>query len=150
MAKLTRTALKSIVKECLVEILAEGLASTEDNLIESRAFSPKKTKTRKKRTVPHLDSVSYGNQNVVSENLMNKINSATSNPIMADILKDTALNTLPGQIGADRGNNMSLVARATRGDEATKVMASSDPLELFEGAGNWAALAFSQPTNSNK
>jgi len=146
MAKLTRTALKSIVKECLVEILAEGLASTGETLLESRSAQVRKPKAKK--TSSHLDSISYNNKSTLSENLLNKINSTTNDPVMADILKDTALNTLPNQIGADQ--NMSYVHRVSQGDQATKVMAQSDPLDMFEGASNWATLAFSQPTNSNK
>lgn len=147
MAKLTRTALKSIVKECLVEILAEGLASTGETLLESRTTQVRRPKAKK--TSSHLDSISYNNnKSKLSENLLNKINSTTSDPVMADILKDTALNTLPNQMGADK--NMSYVHRVSQGDQATKVMAESDPLDMFEGASNWATLAFSQPTNSNK
>jgi hypothetical protein len=142
MAKLTRTALKSIVKECLVEILAEGLASTGETLLESRTAQVRKPKAKK------TASASFNNKRTLSENLLNKINSTTSDPVMADILKDTALNTLPNQIGADQ--NMSFVHRVSQGDQATKVMAESDPLDMFEGASNWETLAFSQPINSNK
>ena len=142
MAKLTRTALKSIVKECLVEILAEGLASTGETLLESKTAQVRQPKAKK------AVSESFNNKRTISETLLNKIHSTTADPIMADILKDTALNTLPNQIGADK--NMSFVHRVSQGDQATKVMAESDPLDMFEGASNWATLAFSQPTNSNK
>ena len=142
MAKLTRTALKSIVKECLVEILAEGLASTGETLLESRISQVRKPKAKK------TASASFNNKRTLSETLLNKINSTTTDPELADILKDTALNTLPNQLGADQ--NMSFVNRVSQGDQATKVMAESDPLDMFEGASNWAALAFSQPTNSIK
>ena len=142
MAKLTRTALKSIVKECLVEILAEGLASTGETLLESKTAQARKPKAKNRAPA------TFSDKRTLSENLLNKINSTTSDPILADILKDTALNTLPNQLGADK--NMSFVNRVSQGDQATKVMAESDPLDMFEGASNWEALAFSQPTNSNK
>jgi hypothetical protein len=142
MAKLTRTALKSIVKECLVEILAEGLASTGETLLESKTTQVRRPKAKK------TSSASFNNKRTISETLLNKINSTTTDPVMADILKDTALNTLPNQLGADQ--NMSFVNRVSQGDQATKVMAESDPLDMFEGASNWETLAFSKPTNSNK
>lgn len=142
MAKLTRTALKSIVKECLVEILAEGLASTGETLLESRTAQVRRPKA-KKTALPN-----FNNKRTISETLLNKISAATSDPIMTDILKDTAMNTLPNQLGADQ--NMSFVNRVSQGDQATKVMAESDPLDMFDGANNWETLAFSKPTNSNK
>ena len=40
MAKLTKTQLKSIVKECLVEILSEGLSSSGDVMVEATTKSP--------------------------------------------------------------------------------------------------------------
>jgi hypothetical protein len=142
MAKLTRTGLKSIVKECLVEILAEGLASTGETLLESKTANVRKPKAKK------AAPASFNNKRTLSENLLNKINSTTSDPILADILKDTAMNTLPNQVSADK--NMSFVNRVSQGDQATKVMAESDPLDMFEGASNWETLAFSKPKNSNK
>ena len=149
MAKLTRTALKSIVKECLVEILAEGLANSGETLNESMNLSETKTRRPRKenKRASHLDSINYA-QSEIPKSLLNKISATTSDPILADILKDTAVNTLPNQLGADK--NMSFVNRASQGDQAAKAMASSDPLDLFEGASNWATLAFSQPKNSNK
>ena len=149
MAKLTRTALKSIVKECLVELLAEGLANSGETLNESMNLSEAKTRRPRKenKRSSHLDSINYGNSEI-PKSLLNKISAATSDPIMTDILKDTAMNTLPNQLGADK--NMSFVNRVSQGDQAAKAMAGSDPLDLFEGASNWETLAFSQPKNSNK
>jgi hypothetical protein len=45
MAKLSRGDLKGIVKECLLEILSEGLNSSFDNLVENREI---KTRTSRK------------------------------------------------------------------------------------------------------
>jgi hypothetical protein len=38
MAAMTRSELKNIVKECLVEILSEGLVGTKQQLDESRRY----------------------------------------------------------------------------------------------------------------
>ena len=43
MATITRSVLKGIVKECLVEILSEGLAGSE-TLLESRSTTKKQSK----------------------------------------------------------------------------------------------------------
>ena len=149
MAKLTRTALKSIVKECLVEILAEGLASSGETINESLNFTekppPPRPKSKSKRS-SHLDSINFG-QKQAPERLLKEISAVTTDPLMADLLKDTAQNTFMSQMGAEK--NMSYVQRVSQGDQATKAMAAADPLDLFEGACNWATLAFSHPKNSN-
>ena len=44
MAKLTKNQLKTIVKECLVEILAEGLGQTNDIMVETTSKRPSRAK----------------------------------------------------------------------------------------------------------
>ncbi len=69
------------------------------------------------------------------------------NSVMESILRDTAQNTLPNMMAADGKNDRSIAGRSmaqrmSQGDVATKTMASVDPMDVFEGASNWAALAF--------
>ena len=60
---------------------------------------------------------------------------------MHDIFRDTLENTVGAQ--SQESENSSLAQRAVHGDPATKKMVGSDPMDLFEGANNWATLAFS-------
>ena len=47
MAKVTRSVLKEMVKECLVEILSEGLVNSSDQLHESKKRKPRQRKTER-------------------------------------------------------------------------------------------------------
>ena len=154
MKKLTKNVIKDIVKECLVEILAEGLYSTAGkntkatkNLKESMmnvASSSAKSKPVKRSTQSHLNSISYGEEKVNKRNekLEQIARSATSDPILNEMLVDTAYTTLQEQQSAESNRAYS---PAGRGDDAQKLVESSDPEELFgeEASSKWAALAFS-------
>ena len=144
MAKVSKSLLKEIVKECLVEILAEGISggnvtsltesiektsntSRKSNIMKN--MLPTKKKVKNERFESNLDSV---------------ISNTTKDPIMAELLADTAKTTLQEQNTADHPNKFA--AKAT--DNASRVVADSNPEELFgEAASSWAQLAFS---GSNK
>lgn len=141
MAKVNRSMLKSIVKECLVEILAEGINGGDvEELNESFSITkPQKTfkETMKQTQKPQK-------QKVVNERFEQSaqkiISQATTDPVMAELLADTAKTTLQEQNGADRPNQFT--AKPT--DSYSKIANESDPMELFGGASsNWASLAFS-------
>lgn len=134
MAKLTRTALKSVVKECLLEILAEGIASEPLNESLIKKSPPRPTRVKNKKAALDQIKVNQKNQNLV-ESL------SGTNSMMQDIFRDTLENTMAAQ--SSDAENSHLAQRATHGDTATKQMIEADPMNLFEGANNWAALAFS-------
>ena len=140
MAKVSRSMLKSIVKECLVELLAEGLSGGDTaSLNESLSLDSKAT--FKQEMMPE-ESKSLNK--VVNPNFKQKtkqvISQATNDPIMASILEDTAQTTLQEQNTADRPNQFT--AKPT--DTYSQIANESDPMEIFGGASNnWAALAFS-------
>ena len=142
MAKVSKTLLKEIVKECLVEILAEGLTNgSPADLNESIQM---KSKNNPSRSSKYLKSILPPKEKVANEsfedNTKKVISSVTSDPVMADLLADTAQTTLQEQNSADSANRFS--ARPT--DSASKAVANSDPSELFgEASSNWAKLAFS-------
>ena len=137
MPKMTKNALKEIVKECLVEILTEGLSSPGEvsALKESVTRSKKTNKRRAPVKNPALDTIKFGN--AVNET----VGSLTDDPVMASIFQDTASTTLQEQLGADQpGHRASIMAQ---GDSAAKMAAASDPSDLFGGAANnWASIAF--------
>ena len=141
MAKVSRDLLKGLVKECLVEILEEGLAGNVSQLSETVKSKPRR------RPAPDLISMAPKKQPSKAKNsavLENRIKSAAAgDSLMESLLRDTAQNTLPGMLAADSKNSAGMAQRMTQGDTATKVMANNDPMDIFEGAGNWAELAFS-------
>lgn len=142
MAKVSRSMLKSIVKECLVELLAEGLSGGDT---ESLNESLQRNYIEKPQRSTRMNSIkSSSTSKVVNPNFEEKtrqiISSATSDPIMASLLEDTAKTTLQEQNSADSPNKFT--AKPT--DSYSQAVSESDPMELFGGASNnWASLAFS-------
>ena len=165
----SKAALKNIVKECLIEILAEGLVGNNKATIsESRelrgamqeSYERNSTRRISERTLQqptqvtkskpssqkrqsYLDSIKSGvdvaaqkQSNVIKE----KVRSITDDPIMSDILADTAMTTLREQKEGSRPSGPSVRAN---GDDAARVVDQSSPEELFGGsADKWANLAF--------
>ena len=137
MAKLSRSALKGIVKECLVEILAEGLGEDSSiNLVEStRSVRKKKTVPRQRQSEQRrpVDTVSF------SKAVDSTVKRVTNDPVMASLLSDTAATTLQEQYTA---GETSLASHS--GDEGVSL--GENGLDIFDGAAqNWADLAFSDP-----
>lgn len=133
MAKLTKNQLKSIVKECLVEILSEGLASSGDIMVEATTKKPTRTNraaSAKAKRKSVMDEATFNNA------AMTKAASITDDPIMQSILADTAKTTLQEQAHADRGPGINMQESVAPGKNI-------EDLPIFaEGAQNWAALAF--------
>jgi hypothetical protein len=133
----TKQQLKLIVKECLLEILSEGISNSTGNIVES-----KKKDILKLNSSPHPSTIIRQNANnvrVQSTALKEAIKrEAGGNDIMASILADTAEKTLPTMLENDRSKIMP------PGGAAERVVASHDPQELFgeEAASKWANLAF--------
>ena len=103
MAKVTKSMLKGIVKECLVEILSEGLGDSEA-LIESVSKRPRSTvKKRSKTLFDQLDSAlqkkTDQKDDVTFETKINATTrAATDDPVLQGILADTARTTLQEQM----------------------------------------------------
>lgn len=144
MAKLNRDTLKEIVKECLVEILAEGISGgstkslTESiNAVETN-YSATKSKNINRMLPPRQDKKAINER--FEENISNSIAKTTKDPIMAELLADTARTTLQEQNGADQPNKF--VAKGH--DTASTIVEQHNPEDLFggEAANNWAKLAF--------
>ena len=91
MAKLSKSALKGIVKECLLEILAEGISSTTKSLTESRNTSAKKTGTFESKTRRVVKKNPALDRRAVPKKAINKsvanrvVSNLTDDPIMSQI-----------------------------------------------------------------
>ena len=143
--KLTKNVIKDIVKECLVEILSEGLLANKDQstVSEARRKPVNESSERRSRRLKELKTDHKTNAQKPNTKLNELASSLTQDPILADMLKDTANTTLQEQISAEsRKNSLSLPPGS--GDQAQKAVDSSNPEELFgaETSGKWAQLAF--------
>ena len=136
MSKLLKSELKEIVKECLVEILSEGL-SPKKNKITAVSSKRKKKITENKKS-RHLDKISYKPKR--KSNLKTDL---TEDPVMNQIFADTAKSTLQEQVSADSRRPMNSQVMS-QGDQAAKIVNKNSPEDLFgqETADKWASLAF--------
>ena len=97
MAKVSKSLLKEIVKECLVEILAEGLTGGNVNTLKESVENVSYAHNRNiKSMLPPKKSKKVVNENF-KENTRKVISAATSDPVMAALLEDTANTTLQEQ-----------------------------------------------------
>jgi len=148
MSKLSRDELKSIVKECLVEILSEGLVSSSSKIAESKSLRQALPRPAMANKMPDqaefrrklAENTRVGPASQVNTHAQT-IARVTSDPILADILADTANTTLVQMIQAEKNPGLASLREGSV-DQATLKVANSDPADLFEGAGNWANLAF--------
>jgi len=140
-----RSDIKKIVKECLVEILNEGLAGTlqastlirNNNQVNSPSVFSEKTRPN---PVQQTRQQSAGLREAVRRE-------SGGNKIMEAILADTAASTLPKMLKNDRPGMSS----AVNGGAAEQVVAASNPEDLFgeDVSSKWANLAFSS-SNTKK
>lgn len=137
---ITKGQLKAIVKECLVEILAEGMGSGTAASINEAA----KKKSIASST-PTVSSVMRQNASRVKMQQSPAIKEAIrqnagNNDVMAAILADTAEKTLPTML-ENEGSRMS---RPAPTGVAERLVASYEPEQLFgeEATSKWADLAF--------
>ena len=140
MSKVYKSELKEIIKECLIEILAEGLGSGSSNTLQesTRYKKTKKIERVKKQKKSYLDNISYNTSTNQNSNIQTNI---TKDPILNSILADTAKTTLREQATAGRGKSVPV---SIAGDKAAKAVDKSNPETLFGKASNkWASLAFS-------
>jgi hypothetical protein len=121
--KVSRNQLKSVVKECLMEILAEGLLHGEGVIPQKR---PKKNMVVNEAHAPEVDRFDKA--------VTRTVGNLTNDSIMSSILADTAKTTYQEQLSAEKAP----------GNPRSRVNESSAELgEVFgEQADRWASLAF--------
>jgi hypothetical protein len=138
--KLSRKQLKELVKECLIEILSEGIGVNSISEIRKTPTTSARTSTVSSK--PNISEQQL--QRSTSPNLHELpsiIKNATKDPIMASILADTAKTTLVEQAQSER-HGPSFNGQGA--DAATMAMASVEPAEIFDEAtmDMWARAAF--------
>lgn len=145
---ITKSQLKTIVKECLIEILAEGMGQNAASLNESLKKTQKSVKaiqpsisTVLQQTASKTKLTSNGlSQTALKEAIKRE---AGGNSVMADILADTASSTLQTMLESDRSKTAHLPPTGT----VERIVAAATPDQLFgeEAASKWASLAFMDP-----
>jgi len=152
--KLSRDDLKNIVKECLVEILSEGLVGSAQQINERKNYetnerAPAKQAYQNPRAAL-ADKISFLPKSQAATKpeapRVNKsaIKAATADPLLQEMLADTALRGTPIVEDTRRGPSHEVMI-ASQGDTAAKTMLRSDPEDLFgDSASKWAVLAFSE------
>jgi len=131
-----RSELKSIVKECLVELLSEGL-NKKGALLTSETKKRHKNKTimqaEEKRLREHREKF--------ETNISSLVSNITDDPVMQDILSETARSTLQEQIPQDSTIPTNLQNTVNTAPSAAGIDLDSifnDPQQ------NWATLAFTE------
>ena len=129
-----RSELKSLIKECVVEVLQEGIGNTGTRLTESAAPARRKSKKNQRDRRPHpTDNITYSQPEITVDTDLSE------NPVMQSIFQDTAATTLQDQVTSER-RGPSLVTEGA--DRAALAVADHEPAEMFDGAANWIKLAF--------
>ena len=128
--KLRKADLKAIVKECLVEILQEGLSG--EPLMERRNVprSIMAETADRARTAPAPSAaVTPSMKEIIKRE-------AGGNRMMEEIFAHTAATTLPAMISNDKAG----VSK----DPVTQFVDSVEPTQIFgeDAAAKWAELAF--------
>lgn len=144
MAKVKRSVLKEIVKECLLEILFEGIDSepgyAEEPIREVRQKSSRTSRPSSRSSLAEAvhsqKKVAVDEPKYIDGFVDSAVNELTEDPMMAAIYADTATTTLAEQ---KEGR------RVISNDAASVAVDSVDDMsDIFAGAGNWAAIAFNE------
>lgn len=126
MSKLKRSALKSVVKECLLEILSEGINTQQNINLQPSGNSAVQQELKEAQ------------QHTQHDAMKDTIAGITSDPILASVLGDTAQTTLVEQAGADRHGQLRKM-RASNGEVPTGTV---EQFQEPDGNSHWASLAF--------
>ena len=95
--KMSRSKLKELIKECIVEVLAEGIGTSSLTEASARTM-PKKSRARKPVRSRAMDSIKFDQR-------VNETASAmSSDPVMQSIFSDTAKTTLQDQMQHSRNS----------------------------------------------
>lgn len=142
---MTKEQLKSIVKECLVEILVEGL-SDETPLVEMTKKRKRRAKKRRKsrKSADHtlFNAESDNRDEKRFENAVNEsVQRISSDPVMQSILGDTARTTYQEQMGHEMRNPGAMTVVGSDGRPTSNV---PDDF-VSQNADKWAQLAFADP-----
>lgn len=134
--KMARSQLKALVKECLVEILKEGLGNTTEQATTTMPTRQAPITPRRPAFDPMLDRPVRSQSPALKEAIKHE---AAGNPIMEAIFADTAKTTLPAMLaGGDTGANRSSPAIA----QQEQFVGTPEQVFGEDTTSRWANLAF--------
>ena len=136
---MTKKELKGLIKECLMEILVEGVGENLHTLVESKKTRKSESKTHRRLSTRKAVGPKTARKKMIEEHLQSNIKDLTPDPVMASIFADTAATTLQEQNTSPHNASRHGAARAE--DEAARAVKGLEPAQL-DGASNWAKLAF--------
>tara|TARA_Y100000034_G_scaffold100452_1_gene123768 strand:- start:134 stop:568 length:435 start_codon:yes stop_codon:yes gene_type:complete len=144
MAKMTRSELKGIVKECLVEILSEGIGtSSKASRSEKRNKKRVAIQSEEKRLKEHRQRLETRVNSTVS--------AVTEDPMMQEILQQTAMTTLQEQLANEvpGGAQPSSLSAAPLSMPGSTSAAGINLDSIFSSPKeNWSELAFTENKTS--
>ena len=131
-----RSDLKNLVKECLVELLAEGLDSSG-----RPAISENKRRVQKKNALLQEEARLSANRKKLDTRVSDAVSHATDDPIMQSILSHTAKTTLQEQLtneisAPSGGSNLQGASSSTAGINLDSIFSAPKA--------NWSTLAFNE------
>jgi hypothetical protein len=150
--KMNRDELKAIIKECLVEILSEGLGNVS-TIAESRHSHKKSTisgtvqasRSTQRRFDPRLDTPAVNKQRSAPTPIVGSIKSAAAgNSILESIMADTAATTL--QTMVENGDS-SVYGDSKNAGMGMTEQVRGNPEDFFcdETVSKWSKYAFDEP-----
>ena len=171
MNKKSKLALKGIVKECLLEILAEGLVGSNNatlcdtrelrgtlqesyeklpgrNISETKLNLPsqktKKGQLRQSKRPSYLDSIKHGVDNTDISEEANYVKKQVATLTDDPIMSEIFADTALTTLKEQKeGSRPSGPSISANGDQVAKIVDQSSPEELFgESTSKWANLAF--------
>ena len=136
--KITKLELKNIVKECLVEIISEGLGGLKPTLNRpiQHSFKHQLTSSISDNVKRPLSMTSPGLKEAIKRE-------AGGDKILEDILEDTAVATLPLFL---QNEGRGAIHASAGGGLAEQVVARTSPEDLFgdDVTSRWTSLAFTK------
>ena len=144
--KLSRSELKIIVKECLIEILKEGLGDIKPREhLERGGIDVGETISSVRRKTAQKTLLTAKKQQPSAALMQAVQQESGGNKLMQSILADTAMTTLPTMLASSTPGGDALVSLSGQGVGAAEmVVAQNSPEDLFgeEAASKWSNLAF--------
>jgi hypothetical protein len=161
MSKINKKLLKSIVKECLVEILAEGLVQGKGSPVEKKrhlkeSIEKKNKVLREHRIDPglgrvtenersnlqqrgsYLDQVSYSSDTRQTSKPQENRQDQRTSRLISNVTKDPLMSeifadTAASTLKAQAGaeGRRGSTAPSMPADQAARIVEASDPMELF-------------------
>lgn len=134
-----KKVIKSLVKECLLEILSEGLLSNKS--IKKEGTRTKNLVKETKKTANEINK----KQVASNRNIDNIVNLATDDDMMRSILAETAKTTFVEQMKHEsKFNKKSMIPEENIEYETINSEAGVDLDKMFSAAkNNWSQMAFS-------